>query len=317
MWSSVDLREIRTFLTLAEELHYGRTAQQLELTPSRVSQTIRAVEARVGGRLFDRTSRRVRLTPLGEQLVRDMAPAYEQLKRAFDGAREVATGDAGTLRLGMYSPLNGGPHLLEIVKTFQARHAACRVQLTETGFTRDQLEWLRHDDVDLLAMRLPLNDPTIAIGPLLSRESRVLLVAKDHPLAAKESLSYDDLVGFTVPWISTLPPEMLDVVVPPRTASGHLVTRILVRSLGEALMRVATGEIVHPTVGSFLDHFPHPDVWAIPIRDLPPSETALIWLKASPSARVDAFARAAADVVRARGLGPGITEPSSDQRAAA
>src|SRR5215216_7183364 len=104
------------------------------VTPSRVSQTIRVLETRVGGKLFDRTSRRVRLTPLGERLRDDVAPAYEQLHRAYADAHEIATGVAGTLRLGMYTPVLGGPHLLDIVKIFQTRHPDCRVQLIEDGF---------------------------------------------------------------------------------------------------------------------------------------------------------------------------------------
>jgi len=68
MWTEVELREIRVFLTLTEELHFGRTAERLDITPSYASQLIRALEARVGGRLFDRSSRRVIPTPLAEQL---------------------------------------------------------------------------------------------------------------------------------------------------------------------------------------------------------------------------------------------------------
>jgi hypothetical protein len=64
-------------------------------------------------------------------------------------------------------------------------------------------------------------------------------------------------------------------------------------------LRVAAGEIVHPTVRPFLDHFPHPGVTAIPIRDMPPSKTALMWLKTNRSVKVEAFARAATDVLRA------------------
>lgn len=89
-------------------------------------------------------------------------------------------------------------------------------------------------------MRLPLEDDTLIIGPILSRESRVLLVPKDHPLAALPSVRYDELAGWPV--------------------------------------RVAAGELVHPTVSSFLHHHPSPDVRAVPIVDLPPSETALVWL---------------------------------------
>ncbi|MGH2805599.1 MAG: LysR family transcriptional regulator, partial [Thermoleophilaceae bacterium] len=76
MWESVELRDIRAFLVLADELHFGRTAERLGLTQSRVSQTIRTLEARLGGPLFERTSRRVRLTALGERLRDAAEPAY-------------------------------------------------------------------------------------------------------------------------------------------------------------------------------------------------------------------------------------------------
>jgi DNA-binding transcriptional LysR family regulator len=299
MWTGLELRELRTFLILADELHYGRTAERLGVTPSRVSQTIRLLETRVGGKLFDRTSRRVRLTPLGERLRDDIAPAYEQLHRAYAKAHEMATGVAGTLRLGTYTPVTGGPYLLEIVKTFQTRHPDCRVQLIETGLARDQLEWLRHDEADLLAMRLPFDHPDVVIGPILSREGRVVLVAEDDPLAEREVISYEELADYTLPDGDTLPRELMDDLIPPYTPSGQRLNRVFAHTLTEVLMRVAAGEIVHPTVGSFLDHFPSPGVTAIPIRDLPPSQTALVWLKGNRSVKIEAFAGAAADVLGA------------------
>jgi DNA-binding transcriptional LysR family regulator len=61
--------ELEAFLTLAEELHFGRTAARLHVTTARISQTIRALELRVGERLFDRTSRRVSLRPVGQRLL--------------------------------------------------------------------------------------------------------------------------------------------------------------------------------------------------------------------------------------------------------
>jgi hypothetical protein len=62
---------------------------------------------------------------------------------------------------------------------------------------------------------------------------------------------------------------------------------------------VALGEIVHPTVPSFLEHYPHPDVTSVPIRDMPNSETALVWLKTNRSMKIEAFARAASDLLDA------------------
>ena len=75
MWQTIELREIRVFLTLAEELHFGRTAERLNLTQSRVSQALRAFEIRLGDRLVDRTSRRVTLTTAGERLRAELDPA--------------------------------------------------------------------------------------------------------------------------------------------------------------------------------------------------------------------------------------------------
>ena len=73
-FAALELREIRVFLVLSEELHYGRTADRLCLTSSRVSQIIRTLETRVGGRLFDRNSRHVKLSPLCQQLRKGLTP---------------------------------------------------------------------------------------------------------------------------------------------------------------------------------------------------------------------------------------------------
>ena len=143
MFETLELREVRVFLVLAEELHYGRTAERLGLTTSRVSQIIRTLEARVGGRLFDRTSRHVKLTPLGLQLRKDIMPGYERFEHAFNDAREAAVGVAGTLRIGMYSPFVGGPHSATIIDSFTARHPSCNLEFIDTGLQSDCLDVLR------------------------------------------------------------------------------------------------------------------------------------------------------------------------------
>src|SRR5918997_4929340 len=116
MWEAIDLRELRVFLTLADELHFGRTADRLRLTPSRVSQTLRELEHKVGAQLVHRTSRRVQLTPSGERFLRDVRPALEQLDGVLERANAAAQRLEGTLRLGVLSGPTGGPHLLEIVR---------------------------------------------------------------------------------------------------------------------------------------------------------------------------------------------------------
>ena len=89
----------------------------------------------------------------------------------------------------------------------------------------------------------------------------------------------------------------MDAFIPPRSPSGTVLRRTAHRAVAEAPMRVALGEMVHPTVPSFLEHCPHPGVTSVPIRDLPPSRTALVWLSAHRSPRHDAFARVAEEHV--------------------
>lgn len=297
MLSAIETREIRTFLVLAEELHFRRAADRLGVTPSRVSQTIRLLEIRVGGPLFERTSRRTRLTALGEQLARDLRPAQEQVDRAVASAHDAATGIAGTLRLGMYMPINGGPHLVKIVKAFEAEHPDCKFELIDTGFERDQLDWLRNNDADLLAARLPLTTPDIIIGPILSNEQRILVLSTEHPLAQRDAVCLEDLADYAVSDIPTLPREMIDAFVPPRTPSGKALRRIPTSTPSHVLVRVALGELIHPTVGTFLEQYRHPGVTSVPISGLAASQTALVWLTGSQNPRIEAFVRTAEKVL--------------------
>lgn len=88
----MDTAEIEVFLVFAEELHFGRTAERLPLTQSQVSRLAARLERRAGGALFERTTRRVRLTPLGEQLRGGLQPGYAQITATLEAARAASRG---------------------------------------------------------------------------------------------------------------------------------------------------------------------------------------------------------------------------------
>lgn len=90
--------ELEAFLTLAEELHFGRTAERLGVSTGRISQTVKKLERRVGTPLFARTSRSVHLTPVGQRLYEDLLPAYRQLRTALERATDAGRGFHGVLR---------------------------------------------------------------------------------------------------------------------------------------------------------------------------------------------------------------------------
>src|SRR4051794_32977785 len=143
----MELRDIEIFLVLAEELHFGRTAERLHITASRVSHVIKKQERRIGAPLFERTSRTVRLTVVGERLRDDLLPAHVQIQRAVNQAAAVARGITGTLRVGYSTPWCADL-VLRAAEVFHGRYPGCAVRVQEIQFN-DPLGPLRRGGLDL------------------------------------------------------------------------------------------------------------------------------------------------------------------------
>jgi DNA-binding transcriptional LysR family regulator len=156
---------------------------------------------------------------------------------------------------------------------------------------------LRRDELDVLAMCLSISEAEVVIGPVVSCEERVLAVAANHPLVSRGSVLVEDLADYTATDIPTFSREVIDAFGPPRTPSGRPIRRAAMHSVAEAMVRVAAGEVVHPTVPAIIDRYRHLGIAALPIRDLAPAETALMWLQSRNGPKVQAFAQAAADVL--------------------
>ena len=301
MWQTVDLRELRLFLTLAEELHFGRTAEKLRLTPSRVSQSLRELEHKLGAQLVHRTSRRVQLTPFGQQFQRDIGPAVEQLDGVLERSNTAARSLEGTLRLGLFSGPAGGPHLVEIIGAFEALHPECSVEVVQLSWD-DPFGPLRENDLHLMASWVPLDQPDLVVGPTLARQPRVLAVASDHPLAERDSVDVEELADAPVVRFDNWPKELQDALFPLRTAAGRPIQgrRIPVgeRALFELAVRVARGELVFPTVPSAVPYMGELDLAFVPITGLPLFRSALVWRRPARDPKLRAFIRVARDALK-------------------
>jgi DNA-binding transcriptional LysR family regulator len=301
MWETVELRELRVFLALAEELHFGRTAARLSLTPSRVSQSLRALETKLGSQLVHRTSRRVQLTPRGERFYREAAAAHAQLIELLKRTHAANRRLEGTLRIGLFSGPAGGPHLLSIVGAFERHHPECHVEVGHVSWD-EPFGQIHRGEIDLMATWLPPKQTDLVAGPILSREKRVLAVAPDHPLASRAHVSIEDLVDYRVPKYEGLPKEFHEVWVPSRTPSGRVipVVRIPVgeRTSLDLALKVARGELVHPTVPSIAAYMGDHDLVYVPIRDLPPLRSVLVWRRRATDPKLREFVRVASDVLR-------------------
>jgi DNA-binding transcriptional LysR family regulator len=272
MWRDVELRELRIFLMLAEELHFGRTAERLGISQPGVSGAMRALESRLGVKVFDRTSRRVRLTPAGEALERSLVPALAAVDRALAETSELSRAVRGLLRVGFVLTTEG-PALSRLTAIFQARYPACEVRLQEVE-TFDAYRALRRGDIDVLCNWLAVDEPDLTAGTAFAHYQRALAVAATHRLAGQHTVSIEDLAGEEVALFPpTTPPAVYDLIVPPRTPSGRPIRRTHpVQTINEILSLVARGRIVHPTSPT-VPIFNRNDVALVPIDDLPPPPT--------------------------------------------
>jgi DNA-binding transcriptional LysR family regulator len=300
MWRDVELRELRIFLILAGELHFGRTAERLGISQPGVSEAVRILESRLGVKVFDRTSRRVRLTPAGDDLKRNLEPALAALEQALAETSALSSAVRGLLRVGFVLTTEG-PALSRVITAFQARYPACKVRLQEVE-TFDAFRALRRGDIDVLCNWLAAAEPDLTAGTVFAYYQRALAVAPSHRLAGRPTVSVEDLAGEEVALLPpTTPSAVYDLLIPPRTPSGRPIRRTQpVQTINEILSLVAQGRIVHPT-SSAVPIFGRDDVVLIPISDLPPLPLGLIWCTGRENPRIHALNQTARGMTAASG----------------
>ena len=300
MWSDVELRELRIFLALADELHFGRTAERLGISQPGVSEAVRVLESRLGVKVFDRTSRRVRLTPAGEQLKRSLAPALAAVDQALAHTSQLSRAVRGLLRVGFVLTTEG-PALSRLVAVFQARYPACEVRLQEVE-TFDAYRALRRGDIDVLCNWLAVDEPDLTAGTAFAYYPRALAGAATHRLAGQAAVSVEDLADQEVALLPpTVPAAVYDLLVPLSTPSGRPIRRTQpAQTINEILSLVARGRIVHPT-SSTVPIFNREDILLLPIDDLPPLPLGLVWRTSRENPRIRALNEVAGSMIAAPG----------------
>ncbi|MFF0494189.1 LysR family transcriptional regulator [Nocardia sp. NPDC004068] len=285
----MELRELEAFLAVAEELHFGRAAARLRLSQSRISQLLRALEGRIGARLVDRTSRRVRLTPLGEQLYPDLDTAYRDLRAAVDAARATARGRHGVLRIGFQG--SADERIMAAVSAFRDHHPEVTVELVEIPYA-DPFGPVRRQETDAALVLLPVAEPDLALGQILPPRPQVLVVAADHPFAARPALHANELTA--CPLIATAAPApdyWRLAQAPTHTPAGDPIPAgPRVRTTQEAIAAVAAGRGALLLCRTTADYHRRPDVAFVPVRGVPESRLGLVWARDHESHRVLDFA---------------------------
>ena len=201
---SVEIKHLRSFVTLAEELHFGRAAQRLSIVQPALSMQIKLLEEELGVRLFERNRHSVTLTEVGTLFLPEAQATLYQCAHAADVAKACGRGEIGRVRLGFVSSVL--PELLpSLIRSLHARFPRIELELKDMPGP-DQAVALKNGQLDFGLMRLPAAIPGIQTREVL-QETFIVALPGDHPLVACDTLhptTLDQLPVFILPDV-TLP----------------------------------------------------------------------------------------------------------------
>lgn len=237
---NLTLDQVRCFIAVAEELHFGRAAERLAMTQPPLSRQIQKLERTVGAQLLERDNRQVRLTAAGAVFLEDCYRVVNTLDQAVSQARRVEGGSAGTLHLGftaassigILGPLLGalGQDLPEVEVVLHER------------VTGGQVDGIRRGEIDLGLARPPF-DTTILSSRVVVREPLCAVVPVDHPLAAVQGpLGAEDFDGQPVISYHPVQARYFHDLTVRFLANGHPRIEQHVQQVLTAMLLVAAGE---------------------------------------------------------------------------
>lgn len=293
----MELRRVRYFVAVAEELHFRRAAQRLHLAQPALSQQVRKLELELGVELLHRNKRSVALTTAGMAFLpeaRRLLRQADEATRVAQGARE---GARGNLRVG-HLPDCLPSTLLRALALFSATHPGVHL-VTETAVTRRALDDVRAGRLDVAVVGLPASAADLEVTPL-GVEGAVAAIANRHPLSGKTTVALDRLGddrlmllprGTNPPFFDGISSAFRAVGIAPTLAETSEP------DVMQLLVSVAAGAGIALLPSSVAERY---DVHGVSFRPLdPPSPTtelALITRADSSEMMVSAFLRVANDV---------------------
>jgi DNA-binding transcriptional LysR family regulator len=193
----MELRQLASFVAVAEELHFRRAAERLHLAQPSLSQHVRGLEAELGVQLFERNRRGAALTTAGQALLPEARELLARADQAAAVARSTGLGERGRLRLSLTRSLTGGI-AGAIVAAYRTRYPEVELELS-VGNTMLHMEQLLEGDIDVGFVRPPLEQPGLE-ELVLGREPMVCVLPQDHPLAERDRVRPDELRGEPLVW---------------------------------------------------------------------------------------------------------------------
>jgi DNA-binding transcriptional LysR family regulator len=194
--SRLELRHLRYFLAVAEELNFGRAAERLGIAQPGLSQQVRALEEIIGTPLLDRTRRAVRLTLAGELLAGEARATLARAEAAVVSARRAGQGEVGRLGIGYVASAAYTGVLTSILGAFREASPEVELVITEMAM-QQQLDAVSEERLDVAFIRPPVLLPLgVTSFPVLQEPVAIALPAS-HPLAGRDAVPLEELSGET------------------------------------------------------------------------------------------------------------------------
>jgi DNA-binding transcriptional LysR family regulator len=217
----MELRHLRYFVAVAEELHFGRAAERLRIAQPPLSRQIRDLDREIGTPLFERVPRGVELTPAGRAFLPEARLTLAQAERAQRSAQRAAKGETGRLRVGFVEAATHSGILPDVLSFFRAHLPSVGLSLFELDALR-QAEAFQEGRIDVGLLHSPPLDAArwLRVEPIY-REPVILALPKAHALASRARLTLGALAEETfVSFPRVVAPEMYDDIVARCRAAG-------------------------------------------------------------------------------------------------
>lgn len=290
---SPELRHLRSFVVLAEELNFTRAAGRLHLAQQALSAQIRQLEEMLGVTLFHRTTRKVELTPAGSVLLERTTAILADVDAALEEVRATAGGARGSITVGLLgtASLEVTPRIL---RAFAARYPAIELNVRNVDFA-DPSGGVRDGSTDAAIVWLPFDMHGLACEPLFT-DPRVAVLPVDHPLARAEVVTAAELAEQPFAWIEEMDPVARDFWTLADARDGRPARRgATISGFDDLFATVRAGKAVAASPASVAGGLPWPDLVTRPVEGLEPALVAVCWDSRKPNALIDFLVEVARD----------------------
>lgn len=273
---------MKYFLAVAGTLSFRKAAEQLRIAQPALSSQIKDLEEHLGVRLFERTTRSVRLTGPGRLFMEEAHALMDGVDRAEQNVRRAQQGILGSLRIGIIAP-SATPRLAKILNAFRLKHP--RVQFVLSQLTSiEQTQRLREEQIDLAFMRPPQNSPDLE-SHFVEESPQILAAPAGHRLTKLKKISWPDFHGEQLVLIHpSLQNGFYDSFMELCSRSGSVpVVGQYANDIHAKMWLISAGFGVAPTSGSLVDVKRPGLVFRDMPAGLPVVQTALVWRRNSTS----------------------------------